>query len=225
MGSPTIAAVATAVQRLIPAAPPTDAASNRHEVAASGFDTLRIAQEEGRTTITGTDNKKITVTYTRRQGSARCNPQFINAGSTFRIVTHASGEDCAVDMDVTMPRQFKLRAGVAAGELTLRNLDGDVRLEVGAGLVHGIVRSPRTEIELATGQVNLEWSRLPNPGAVNFEAAAGTINLTLPKGSDADVQLRRTPVVSRTVKVTERANAGFKIHGKMAFGAFAVLEK
>lgn len=195
---------------------------------ATAFDTLRIAQDEGKITVTGTDVQEITVTYTRREGGEKCGPQFINAGSTFRIVARdtSSGpkEECAVDMQIQMPKRFNLRAGIAAADLTLQGVRGNLRLEIGAGLVTGLIASPRTDIELASGSIKLEWNPLPNPGTVFFEAAAGTVQLTLPRGSAADVQVKRA-LVPATIDVPQRADAPFKIRGKMAFGSFTVRQK
>lgn len=208
------------------AAPPIPSAeSRRYQIPATGFQAVRIAQEEGATTVTGVETNAITVTYIRREGGPRCDPQFITAGDTFRIITHAKGDECAVDLQITMPRRFALRAGIAAGTLSLHQLEGRLRLEVGAGAVSGVIGSAQTEVELATGRVDLEWDRLPNPGSVMFEAAAGAVNLTLPRGSVADVVLRRTPVVNASIKVTQQPGATFKIGGRMGFGTFSVREK
>ncbi|WP_405087127.1 DUF4097 family beta strand repeat-containing protein [Microbispora sp. NBC_01389] len=127
-------------------------------------------------------------------------------GDTLRLLAQCPEDqhDCAADYTVRVPAGVPVQADTDAGDLTVRDLTGEVRLHTGAGEVtidntagKLWVRSADgditanglrgdTDVETASGHLDLRYVAVP--GNVRGNTGAGNIWITVPHGTGSAAQ-------------------------------------
>lgn len=93
-------------------------------------------------------------------------------------------KNVSVDLEITVPSGATVDLHTGAGDIIVRDLDGDVRADSGAGDVD--VRGTTGEIDAHTGAGSIDYRGRPR-GNCRFDVGAGSIKLRLP--DDVNVEL------------------------------------
>lgn len=86
---------------------------------------------------------------------------------------------CAVDLDLTVPRELPVEVRTGAGRVRLSGLDGDLSVRVGDGAVEGDgLGAAHAHVQVGWGEVTLAFAAEPDDVAVSL--GAGDVALLLP---------------------------------------------
>lgn len=104
-------------------------------------------------------------------------------GDVLNAFILCEGDDlCNANFSAEVPLGTEVEVHAASGDVKLIGVDATVTAVVGAGAVDGVgLGSPIFELELATGDVTLEWASPPSQ--VQIAVATGSVTLTLPAGT------------------------------------------
>ena len=110
-------------------------------------------------------------------------------GDTVRIVTRrtsAAMSNVAVNLEITVPAGTRIEVTNGAGDVTIDDVRGEIVVHTGAGDVE--VRGSQGQVRLDTGAGNIDYAGEPD-GASTFNTGAGNIEISLPAGFAARVDL------------------------------------
>ena len=135
---------------------------------------------------TGSDRTGIHVTETLRwrgPDSAKPRPEHPVNGETLdlRYTCDAVESNCSVDYRVEVPRNVQVTLDSGAGDLTLRDLTGALKVTTGAGDVEATgIAAAKTVVDTGAGDLKLAFATAPEQ--VDMESGSGNITLTVPGG-------------------------------------------
>ena len=95
-------------------------------------------------------------------------------------------KNVSVDIEITAPTGTHVDLHTGAGDVIVRDLDGDVRADSGAGDVD--IRGTSAAIDAHTGAGSIDFRGRPR-GNCRFDVGAGTIKLRLPADVNVKVDL------------------------------------
>jgi hypothetical protein len=95
-------------------------------------------------------------------------------------------KNVSVDLEITAPAGTRAELRSGAGDVIVRDLEGDVRADSGAGDVD--IRGASGEIDAHTGAGSIDYEGRPQ-GSCRFETGAGSIKLRVPDDVNVEVDL------------------------------------
>lgn len=182
---------------------------------------LEIKQESGKIYITGTDADYIHLQVNKVKGGIGCMTKVqIEDGLLLIKSRHAifSGFTCEVEVTLELPRRTPLDARVGSSTLYLKNMDGPIKLGVGAGHVEGKVASNDMNIKLGAGRINLTLSEIIRSGNLNISVGAGVVDIRFPRGTVVNQNITNGFGIVNS-RLNGDSSSGFKVDAKVAFGS------
>jgi DUF4097 and DUF4098 domain-containing protein YvlB len=95
-------------------------------------------------------------------------------------------KNVSVDLEITVPSSSDVDLRTGAGDIIVRDLDGDVRADSGAGDVD--IRGTTSTVDAHVGAGSIDYRGQPQ-GYCRFDTGAGTIKLRLPTDVNIAVDL------------------------------------
>ena len=192
----------------------------------SGYDVtaavvaLTIRTGAGDIVVTGSDRTGIHITETLRwrgPDSAKPRPEHPVNGETLDLgyTCDAVESNCSVDYRVEVPRNVQVTLDSGAGDLTLRDLTGALKVTTGAGDVEATgIAATKTVVDTGAGDLKLAFATAPEQ--VDMESGSGDITLTVPGGpykldvqtGAGDQQVTIPTDSASTRKITVKTGAG-----------------
>jgi hypothetical protein len=202
----------------------------------SGIERVELDVGRGDVEIVPARGKRVRVREERRSGTVSASSSQSRAGSTLKLEggCHVFVLTCEVDYRIEVPAGTALDVEAFAGGITVRDTEGNVRLESKAGAVRALgVRGRRIDIRTSAGIAeadrvtaryvsvrtaagNAVASVLEPPRDLLVETHAGDAEAFVPDvgyridadsdAGDAKVRVRRNDLSGRSLRV--RTNAG-----------------
>ena len=117
------------------------------------------------------------------------------------IVSSGRGLEAAADIIVSVPRGKSLTINLAAGDATLENVDGDIRVNVWAANVTATGTRGSLDLDTGSGEVKVTDAE----GDITLDSGSGDVTLTRVKGPHLTIDSGSGRVRAETVDV-ERLN-------------------
>ena len=182
---------------------------------------LEVDSDSGNIAVRPGQGPGADVQHTLRWNGEKPQLTQVIEGDTLRITAQCprgGGPDlCEVDLMVAVPASSAVHTDVAAGDVSVSDLAGDLRLRSAAGNVAGAwLRSATVTAGSSAGWVELTFSG--SPRSVDAESAAGDVDVYVPRtgpvyavqatsaAGDVDVQVPDQPDADTTI--TARSSAG-----------------
>lgn len=193
----------------------------------SGVSRLVVANDAGDVRISaGPDGSAQAERALRWTGDAR--PEVVEEvmGDTLRITARCpdrlGGEQCSVDVTVTLPAAGGVDTVIGAGDVTVDGLAGSQKLATAAGDVTGTgLRAAQVEARSSAGDVTLTFAEAPSQ--VTAQGVAGDVQVRLPAGQVYDVEAGST-VGHVTVTVPRDGDGQRRISARTVTGDVRVVE-
>jgi DUF4097 and DUF4098 domain-containing protein YvlB len=132
-------------------------------------------------------------------------------GDVLRIhVRCANGTpECSVNYRLTVPSDTAISVLTGAGDLVVRDLTSDLKLDTKAGKVTASgVRSPTADTRTSAGDVDLTFAAAP--GSIVANSSAGNVTVTVPQSDVYQVDAR-SGAGSTDVNLRQEASSDRKI--------------
>ncbi|GAA3926382.1 hypothetical protein GCM10023085_04710 [Actinomadura viridis] len=149
------------------------------------------------------------------------------------------GGECDADIDLRIPPLIRVRATAGSGEVRVRGIGGDLRLETGSGRVHladvrgrvwararsGLITgtgltSYTLEATVESGRLAFDFERPPRH--VKLSAGSGAGRVTVPRGSYYRVELETGSGAVRVDPALNDRSSLRGIVGKVGSGALSI---
>jgi len=203
---------------------PEQREESAYDVTAS-VAAVSVRTGAGDIVITGSDRTGIHVTETLRwrgPDGAKPRPEHPVHGDTLdlRYTCDAGETNCAVDYRVEVPRNVQVTLDSGAGDLTLRDLAGALKVTTGAGDVEATgITTAKTIVDTGAGDLKLTFAAAPEQ--VDLESGSGDVTLTVPGGP---YQLHvQTGAGDQKITIPTDSAASLKITVKTGAGDVEVL--
>ncbi|BDH08735.1 DUF4097 family beta strand repeat-containing protein [Streptomyces seoulensis] len=95
-------------------------------------------------------------------------------------LTAPSCDDCGVSYTVSVPPGATLTLDTEGGNITVRNVDGDMKARTGGGNVHVTDAAPKN-LSARTDGGNIEAALTRPPSALDAETGGGNVTVSLPR--------------------------------------------
>jgi len=105
------------------------------------------------------------------------------SGHRVRISSHGSGLDAHADLEIQVPRNQQLKLHLAAGDVNVKNVDGELLLDTGAGDVTGSGTRGKLKVDTGSGDVTLSDAQ----GELDVDTGSGDVELSGMKGEKAKI--------------------------------------
>jgi len=185
----------------------------QHQVYEQQSTDITVDIDTGNLTLTAGDPGTVTVTRRLKWAFAKPTVQEHWDGQSLQISSTCTrswpGPGCAVDYTIEVPEGVAVRASTSTGDITVRNLRGQLRLSTSTGDIHGSdLASANVEAQTDTGDIVL---RLTSPArAVSTRTSTGDIEIVVPGQDgyrvetrtgtgDVDVLVRRDDASQRSI--------------------------
>ncbi|UBU15691.1 DUF4097 family beta strand repeat-containing protein [Nonomuraea gerenzanensis] len=189
-----------------------DIAGPSHEETASYQVTdkvtkLQLKSNSGEAVITETDGSAVRVVETLhwRGDADKPKPEHKVEGEGL-FLSYACPSDwgsCSVDYKIEVPKGLSVDLDAGSGNLTLRNLTGQIDLHAGSGDVDATgLAGKKVYADVGSGNLDLTYTAAPD--AAELKTGSGDITLNVPDGA-YDV---KTDVGSGDTNVTVKKDAG-----------------
>lgn len=134
-------------------------------------------------------------------GGEKDHARWFDSGDQVRISGSGSGVEAHADLDVAIPPGQKLSLYLAAGEVTVTNVRGDLHVDTGSGNVSST--DTRGDLDIDTGSGNVDVGGAE--GAVDLDTGSGDVNVTGIRGDRLSVDTGSGAIRAREVSVNELA--------------------
>lgn len=204
-------------------------------VVRLGDRTLVLDAETGSITVVGTDADEARLRFER---VARGATQASAASRLDRLTIEEAGDEeiyqyvmrcngvagARVEVIAEVPRSARLNIAIERGAVRLSGMAGGVTVENELGPVEAAGLAGReVVIKTELGDVDAAFAALPTDAGVRIETENGNVTLTLPAGTDADVEAKtQTGTIStERLAFTNRTLNAFGNHfrGQLGQGA------
>ena len=118
-----------------------------------------------------------------------------------KISGSGSGIEAHADLDVSIPPGQKFSLYLAAGEVTVTNVKGDLHVDTGSGNVSSTDTRGDLDIDTGSGAINVGGAE----GDVNLDTGSGDVNVTGVNGDKLAVDTGSGAIRARQVSVTDLA--------------------
>ena len=138
---------------------------------------------------------------------------------TVRIAGSGSGVEAHADLVVSVPRSQKLSLYLAAGEVTVTNVDGVLRVDTGSGDVE-VTGIKARKLSIDTGSGSVEITLASACEEIIVDTGSGNVSVNVPQGFGADISFESGSGDFETdlpVTVREREHGSFR--GRVGNGA------
>ncbi|MCF6469537.1 DUF4097 domain-containing protein [Nonomuraea sp. MG754425] len=166
---------------------------------------LKLSSQAGDSVITETDGAAVRVVETLQwHGDEKSKPEHKVEGGTLVLTDTCSDGwmGCSVHYKIEVPKGTPVELDAGSGNLTLRDLTGDISVRIGSGDVDGAGLASRKVVADA-GAGNMELKYATAPQDVELKAGSGDIDVVVPDGAYAV----RTKVNSGEASVEVRNDA------------------
>ena len=161
----------------------SDAAKLRIEQGPiRGRETLRVIYPESRVVYRESDRNwgGRTRLYVRDDGTfGGDSGDHGGDGRRVEIVSRGDGMDASADLTVTVPRGKRVALHLAAGEVSVTNVEGDILVDV--HMANLTTRGTKGVLDLDTGSGRVQVTDAD--GEVNLDTGSGSVTLTKIRGS------------------------------------------
>jgi len=182
------------------------AGSEKSEFDAQGLDEVVIENISGNITINASDDKKATVTVTKRKFSEKCHLSVERVASKISVKVSKetiwpSLDSCDVDLDFKVPKIVSVDLAAGSSDVKISGLQGNLNFKLGSGdvVADGVFKSVKGksgsgDIEIkgltgggdfrtGSGDIDLKFASKPKPGELDIRTGSGDAVLHFPKGS------------------------------------------
>lgn len=222
-------------------ADPDEAVETRSQTYTQAVDRIELNLAAGHITVVAGQSGQVAVE--RRLQWKRSKPTTSEewSGDALRITATCpgDGEDCAVDYTVRVPAGVAVSAQTGAGDMSVRDLTGQVRLDSGSGhvtvdnttgdlsvvtaagdITGSGLRSASTSVETEAGHVTLRFAAAPT--TVRSISAAGDVAISVPQGTEGYLVRAETKAGDREVRVREDSSSTHTISASTESGHVTV---
>lgn len=213
----------------------TFAAPETKEFDSVGLTQVVIENTAGKVSVSASTGAKATVVATKNEFTDNCKMTLENVSNKLILTVKSSGffssGNCAVDLDVKVPKSVDLDLSVGAGNLKVSGIEGALVFKVGAGdiaadgtfkNIDGKTGSGNIdvkgmlgggEIRSGSGAVNLTFLKNMPKGEIDIKTGNGDTNLLFPKGSLIKTSYQ-SGVGQLTNELGDNPNAKFQVSMK-----------
>jgi DUF4097 and DUF4098 domain-containing protein YvlB len=111
-----------------------------------------------------------------------------------------------------VPRHAHLESLLTNGQLSLAGLAGPVQARAINGDIHALKMGGATQLSTVNGRVEANFDRTSPAHAISLSSVNGAIDLTLPAGSDANLEAEnRSGGIASTVGHVVRTDSGDRL--------------
>lgn len=180
---------------------------------------LRVKSESGDISITETDRADVQVVETVSwNGDNKPETRHETSGGLLTLDYSCPARIgftvCSVDYKVEVPRGVTVMVNAGSGDVTLRELSGELSVETGAGDIQAVgLSSKNGRTKSGSGDVELKYASAPD--ALEIEVGAGNAVVRLPRDSyavdakipagDKRIEVVNDPSSPRKVSITTGA--------------------
>ena len=162
--------------------------------SAKGLKRLDFKNDSGKSRIYGTSSEEIKVSIDKIEWHDDCRFESEGKGKTFVVkVRHkaasclfCSKKNCKANIEVSVPSRFALEANSGSGDMIVKEINGELSLDVGSGdLEVSSSKAPKFEAKAGSGDVrvkNLESKE------ISLRTGSGRIKLEGLKTKELDVR-------------------------------------
>jgi lia operon protein LiaG len=132
---------------------------------------------------------------------------FGSGGRRVRVRSYGNGLEAHADLRVSVPRGKRVEIHLAAGEVSVVNVDGDLRLDVHAARVRATGTKGRLSVDAGSGSVQVDEAE----GELDVNTGSGSTRVTGFRGASLSVDAGSGSITARDVTVerfTAEAGSG-----------------
>ena len=122
-----------------------------------------------------------------------------NQGRKVKIRSDGSGIDAHADLDIRIPNGKTVRIYLAAGEVVVSNVDGDLAVSAGSADIRSSATSGQLVLDTGSGDVSLDGAR----GEVTLDTGSGDVSARNVSGGDLMVDTGSGDVTGAGITVSE----------------------
>ncbi|MEU6999258.1 DUF4097 family beta strand repeat-containing protein [Nonomuraea sp. NPDC046570] len=201
---------------------PTDQDEISYEVSEK-VATLFVESGSGDITVSETDRQGIKVVETLYWRGDKPKTEHPVDGDTLTLrykCEQRNWGSCGVNYRVEVPKGLKVKTDTGSGNLTLRDLSGELEATTGSGDIEANgLAGKKAYAETGSGGAELKYAAVPD--SVEVETGSGDVTVRLPQGS-YDVTTE-TGSGDTSVKVTDDPKSPRKVSLKTGSGDATVL--
>lgn len=132
-------------------------------------------------------------------GGEKNHGDWLGSGDQVKISGSGSGTEAHADLDVVIPPGQKFSIYLAAGEVTVTNVKGDLHVDTGSGNVSSTDTRGDLDIDTGSGDVNVGGAE----GDVTLDTGSGDVNVSGVNGDKLSVDTGSGAIRARQVSVTD----------------------
>lgn len=165
-----------------------------------GLNTLRIVYPGDHVVYPEMGRGSNTTIHVRDDGTfgGKNHGDWFGAGQV-KISGSGSGVEAHADLDVSIPPGQKFSLYLAAGEVTVTNVKGDLRVDTGSGNVSSTDTHGDLDIDTGSGAIDVGGAE----GEVSLDTGSGDVNVTGVSGDKLAVDTGSGAIRARQVSVTD----------------------
>lgn len=150
--------------------------AGRLEIATGridGFETLRVIYPADRVVYGGAGGRVSSELRVREDGTFY-GDHGSRDGRKVRIRDRGDGLEAHANLTIGVPRGRTVAVYLAVGEVSVTNVDGDLRVDVGAAAIHSRDTSGRLSLDTGSGSIDVAGAR----GSVDLDTGSGDVEVS-----------------------------------------------
>lgn len=159
----------------------SDVSSFNNMYDATNIKAVKIKTFNGNVSIIAHDSAYVKIGDDQSLGSCFQDVSLFWGTLTIETVGSLFGQSNCSELKIYVPRKMNVIGSIAAAQVSLENLEGNLDFDIGFGALKGTVSSAQTLIQLGGGKVDLAWSKNLNQGSINIDSGGGDISFTFPQ--------------------------------------------
>jgi hypothetical protein len=199
-----------------------------YPVGAGG--SISIENVSGDVNIIGGEGGEVPTVTAFKEGRDRDKVEVVDlsSGNSVKLKVRYQRNcncDASIRFEVRLPRSIRydiFPVTTASGNITVRNVNGDVRVNTASGNITVRDITGTVNAQSASGDVNVEIDRVEGAQRMNFSTASGNVNVKLPDSPDAEVSMSTASGSVKTdfpIDVDKNEyGAGQSAHGRLGNG-------
>jgi hypothetical protein len=196
-----------------------------------GVEKLHVENTSGRINITVGDRPRVVITATKTNFPEKCT--FTTEKTEFlEVIVRVErpvGQDCQVDLDISVPKQIALNLWSGSGRIDVNGTEGNLSFNTGAGAVVANGQFAKVEgksgsgnvtingiagggsVSVGSGDVNLKFNEDPT-GNFDVKTGNGDALLNFPRGSKIKADLGAgSGQVENEIQTSDSADFGISV--------------
>lgn len=162
----------------------TERKENTYEVTEKVL-TLKLNSGASDAVVTETDRVGVKVTESLYWRKSAPKAEHTVEGETLAVSYDCKSDmwgSCGVNYRVEVPKGMKVILDAGSGDVTLRNLSGELEASLGSGdVTSSALTSKKVLAENGSGNIELKFTGIPD--SLKVETGSGDTTLVLPKGA------------------------------------------